>query len=55
MVPLDLKPGETRETTDPVVSLELPAGEYLLTLVVVGADKKESQPVTLSVIVKKTS
>jgi hypothetical protein len=55
MTELDLKPGETRETTDPVVQLVLPAGDYLLELVVVDATNTESQPVTLSVTVKKPS
>jgi hypothetical protein len=53
MVALDLKPGQTRETADPVVQVMLPAGTYELTLVAIGADQKQSKPVKLSLTVKK--
>jgi hypothetical protein len=54
MVTIALTPGQTVETTDPVVQLRLAEGEYQLTLVVVREDGTASQPVTLPLSVLQT-
>jgi hypothetical protein len=53
MVDLVLTPGKTKTTTDPVVRLKLPEGEWMVELVVVDAEKRESLPVAVKLIVKK--
>jgi hypothetical protein len=44
MVELDIQPGQTATTTDPVVAIRLPAGRFFLFLVVVTKDGRRSQP-----------
>lgn len=47
MVELDIKPGETATTTDPVVAIRLPAGKFFVFLVVVTEDGRRSEPAML--------